>query len=398
MKTLVGRIQLKGFAPFFHLILLLTVQFLLSACLNEGSGSEGGTQVVVDPAEEEVLPPLTTPERTVCDPFNSGSSASDRGLVGHLLYLTDEQPRYSSASDLIENGNPIQSTLYFDRLYVPTRAFDLGFYTQEGVLVTNHNDDPIYEYFGLRLESQLALGAGEEEGWYQMAILSDDGAILNERNGDGSLSNIVDNDGTHPTRMGCGSEAIYMDADTRRNIILEYHQGPRYHIALTVLWRKLDLGEDPQNPNMDIECGRQGNSRYFDSTQVPSEPSEIYYDMLTRGWRVLTNENFYFPVQASNPCALEDPLLLTNFALNGTTRTSVTVSWTTSQPASTQAEVKDVVTGVIISSPLDSTLKTSHSVTITGLSSNTLYSVKGISEAESGQRVESSESAFRTAR
>lgn len=396
MKTLVGRRQLKGFAPLVCMLLAAVVVFSLSGCLSSGSGSEGDTTVVGEPGD--VLPPYTPPEQTVCDPFNAGASARDRGLIGYLLYLTDDQPRYSSARDLLANGNPVQSILYFDKLHVPTRAFDLGFYTQEGVLVTNHNDEAIYEYFGIRLESQLALGESEEAGWYQLALLSDDGAIMSEKMEDGTLVDLVDNDGTHPTRLGCATQAIYMDHNTKRNIVVEYHQGPRYHIAMTAMWRKLPDGEDPNNPVMDSQCGRQGNSMYFDSTQVPSEPQPTFYELLARGWKVLNNENYYFPVQASNPCAEEDPLLITNFIISGMTRTSVTVSWTTSLAASSQAEVKNISTGDIITTVEDTTLKTNHSVTISGLSPSTLYSVKGISISASGQRVESDESAFRSPR
>lgn len=396
MKALAGRLQDKGFKTAFLVSLLVTFLALNTGCIVEGSGEEAGTDVVADPGS--VLPPLTTPERTVCDPFTAGTTARDRGLVGNLVYLEDSQPRYTRVRDYIDNGTPIQSTLYFDKLFVPTRAFDLGFYTQDGRLVVNQNDQPIYEYFGLRLESQIMLGDAEEPGWYQFAILSDDGAMLNLKNTNGSLTTIVDNDGTHPTRMGCATEAVYLGRNDKMPVVIEYYQGPRYHISLVVLKRKLADGEDPHAPIMDAQCGQQGNGMYFNSNVVPSAPQPTYYNMLTRGWKALDNENYYFPEQASNPCASEAPLLLTSFVITGTTRTSVTVSWTTSLPATTRAEVKNVTTGAIISSPEDTVLKTSHTATINGLTANTLYAVKGVSVSAAGQTVTSSESAFRTPR
>lgn len=394
---------MEGFSVRKHrqswiaLTLSLSLLFSLSACLTSGSGNEGGTDVIANP-EDVPPPPLTSPERTVCDPFNVGSTARDRGLVGNLLYLNDDLPRYTNVSDYMNNATPIQSTLYFDKLFVPTRAFDLGFYTQEGTLVVNQNDEAIYEYFALRLETQLMLGRNQPSGWYEMAVLADDGARLSQKNPDGSLTTIVDNDGTHSTRMGCSSKAVYLDQSSKIPVVIEYYQGPRYHIALSLLWRPLPDGADPNAPAIDAECGRSGNSRYFDSTQVPSAPTTVYYDMLTRGWKPLDNENFYFPEQASNPCAVEDPLLITNFAITSTTRTAVTVSWVTSLPSTSQAEVKNVTSGAVITSTLDTTPTTSHSVTITGLSPNTLYSVKGLSTVTGGQATMSSESAFRTAR
>ncbi len=370
---------------------------VLTGCLNEGGGSEGETEVVAEPGEVPP-PPLTPPERTVCDPFEAGSSARDRGLVGHLLFLKDDQPRYTHVDDYIENGHPIQSTVYFDRLYIPTRAFDLGFYTQDGTLVLNQNDEPIYEYFALRLESQLMLAENEEPGWYQMAVLSDDGSKIVERLPDGSEEVIVDNGEQTSTRMGCAVRSIYMDKDTKKDIVLTYFQGPRYHIALNVLWRKMPEGVDPNSPAGDIECGQAGNARFFDSTQVPSEPTVRYYELLERGWKPLANENFLFPEQASNPCAAEEPLLLTNFSVLSTTRTEVHVVWKTSLQASSQLEIKNISTGEITLSTLDNVLKTDHSMVFSGLSPNTLYSVRALSESEDGQQVQSAESAFRTPR
>lgn len=394
MKTFAGRTLLKkGFNTVFVIVCCLST----IGCLTAESGTEAGTDVVSDPSNAP-LPPYTTPERTVCDPFNVGTTARDRGLVGNLLFLEDSQPRYTAVSDYIDNGTPIASTLYFDKLFVPTRAFDLGFYTQDGELVLNHNGQPVYEYFGLRLESQLTLGDNEPEGWYQMAVLSDDGARVSEINPDGTKSIIVNNDGTHSTRMGCSSRSIYMERGTKLPILVEYYQGPRYHISLVVLWRPLPSGADPHTSASDVECGRSGNARFFNSTLVPSEPTATYYDMLTRGWKPLDNENYYFPEQASNPCAVEAPLLLTNFAINSTTRTSVTVSWATSLPSNSKVEVKNVTTGTVIASPIDASLVTAHTLTVPGLLPNTLYSIKAISVSASGQTAVSSESAFRTPR
>lgn len=198
--------------------------------------------------------------------------------------------------------------------------------------------------------------------------------------------------------MGCAVKSIYMDHATKKNIVLSYFQGPRYHIALSVLWRPLPDDQNPMDPVNDVECGHSGNSRYFDSTQVPSEPTTVYYEMLERGWKPLSNENYYFPEQATNPCAVEDPLLLTNFSLLSTTRTDVSVSWNTSIPSNSQLEIKNVNTGQVLQSSIDSNLVTFHSMTFSGLTSNTLYSIKAISQSSDGQRVESNEAAFRTPR
>ncbi|MGE0527138.1 MAG: fibronectin type III domain-containing protein [Bdellovibrionales bacterium] len=398
MKALSGRFQNEsGFwRSSIPTVATVFLTACLTGCLTEGTGSEDATNVVGEPGT--VRPPLTTPERTVCDPFSAGTSAQDHGLVGLLVYLTDDLPRYTNVSDYIDNGTPVQSTLYFDKLFVPTRKFDLGFYTQDGRLILNQHEEPLYEYFALRLESELMLASGESPGYYQLALLSDDGARISRKNSDGSLTLLVDNDGTHPTRFGCGGPALYLDENSRIPVVLEYYQGPRYHISLIAMWRPVPDGVDPSLAVSDAQCGRSGNAMYFDYTQVPSVPTATYYNLLTRGWKPLTNENYYFPEQASNPCAQEDPLLISNFALTNITRTSVTLSWTTNLPSTTKVSTKNVTTGQVTESSENTTLTTSHSVTLTGLSANTLYAVKGISTTSGGQTVMSDEGAFRTPR
>jgi len=397
MKSIVGRPLFVLFSFVKVYILCLSLVFFISGCLDEGRGREGDTEVVVEP-DETPPPPLTSPERTVCDPFESGVSTRDRGIVGQLFYLEADQPLYTSTSDYFEHGQTIPSTIYLDRLFIPTRAFDLGFYTETGEVVLNSSGEPLYEKFALRMETQLALAENEQEGWYQLATLSDDGSsvILVDENGQQDV--LIDNDGNHPTRMGCAVHSVYMTKENHKSAIITYHQGPRYHIAMTLLWRPLPEGADPNSPVSDIECGRSGNSRYFDSNFVPSKPMTPYYEILERGWKVLTNENYRFPYQASNPCGEEAPLLLSNFSVNSVTRTNVSVSWATNLPASSQLQLRNTTTGDLILSPLDSSLKTSHSVTLSGLSSNTLYSIIALSEDADGRRVESEEVAFRTPR
>lgn len=390
------RMQTKDLRSL-HVLFLAILVLTMSGCLTEGAGTEGDTEVVADPSETPA-PPLTPPERTVCDPFNAGVSARDRGLIANLVYLTDDLPRYTSAHDYILNGTPIQSTLYFDKLFIPTRAFDLGFYTQDGTLVLNQHDQPLYEYFGLRLESQLQLAPGEGAGWYQMAALSDDGSVLDLKNSDGTLSRLINNDGTHPTRMGCAAKSVYVSEGQKIPFVMEYYQGPRYHISMVLMWRPLPSGANPNDPVSDVECGRSGNSRYFDSTRVPSAPTSTYYDMLTRGWKPLENQNYNFPEQASNPCAVQNPLLITNFNVDSATRNSVTVSWTTNLPSTSKVSVKDVNTGVVTESVENTTLTTSHVVTHTGLSPSTLYAIRALSSVPGQQSAVSDERAFRTAR
>lgn len=367
----------------------------VAGCLDGGSGSEGGTDGDGTPNTH----PTVDPTKTVCDPFQQQIQAKpDRGLISELFYLTDDQPRYSSVLDMMQFGHKVDSTLYFNRLDIPTRPFDRGFYTQSGDLITTINGNSLYEYFGLRFTSDLKLATGESPGAYQFAILADDGAILT-LNIDGTDQVIVNDDGTHPTKMACASLPVNLSDGQTIPFKLIYHQGPRYHIALKVMWRPWPAaGGDPV---VDTWCNQSGNSLFFDSTQDPPAPQTAYYDLLSRGWKVLDSGNFKLPSGDPNPCAqqpVETPLEIQAVNFSGITQTSVTVNWTTNIPASSQVSYKVVSTGVTNLSALDSSLTTTHSVTVSGLSANTLYGVRAISTTPGGQNISSDEAAFRTLR
>lgn len=396
-----------GFSRWLVVILLALTQSLVGCLADQSTGgSESGTTVINNPTPGQPLSPLTPPERTICDPFNTNSpSARDRGVVANMVWLSDEfTPRGGAVaprhvSEYFDIGNVVESTLYFDRIFTPTRAFDLGFITQEGQQVLNHHNEALYEYFALHMEGQFQLGPNDPEGLYQIAVLADDGAVLKLSDGNGGWNTIVDNDGEHSTKMACPSNTVSMTRGTKLPFQLQYFQGPRYHISVAVMWRPLPSGADPDIPVVDTECGRSGNSRYWDSTVVPSQAKQPFYELLARGWKVLENENYAFPEQATNPCVpAEDALAISNFQITGVTRNSMTLSWTTNIPASSKVDYRNVVSGVVTSTTEDTNLVTNHVVTVTGLSPNTLYAFKGISKSAGGQTAISDERALRTQR
>ena len=377
-------------------IQFFAMAIVLPGCLeDQSSGSESGSTVVTDPTPIPPTGPPADPTRTLCDPFQTNSpQARDRGLVGNLLYLTDLQPRYGSVSEVIDNGVVVPATIYLDRLYVPTRPFDRGFFTKSGQPITTIDGNFLYEYFALRMESQLQLAPGEPEGDYQLAVLADDGAIM-KINDDGSgYRVIVDNDGTHPTRMACATQTIHMTSTTKIPMIMDYYQGPRYHISLVAMWRPI-TGATPLHDDF---CDQAGNDLFFDSTKNPVESTDNFLELLARDWKVLENGNYYFPQQADNPCVpAELPLSVTFVRVDAITRNSVTLSWTTNIPSTSQViahstGVADIVTAI------DPNLVTNHTMVITGLSPLTLYSIRGISTTPGGQTALSDEKGLRTSR
>lgn len=403
MKTLCWR-RLRQ--KTFYLGTALVMSQLLVACPDSGptSGSEAGTNVVTEPTPN--MSPLTPPERTICDPFSTNSPAArDRGVVANMVWLDDSmpprngQPSIKKVADYFNIGNVVDSTLYFDRVFVPTRKFDMGFFTQDGSLVLNHLGQPMYEYFALHMEGQFQLGPNDVEGDYQVALLADDGAVLKVSDGAGGYRVLVDNDGEHSTKFACPTNTIHMSKDTKLPFVLEYFQGPRYHISVAVMWRLVPDGTDPAIPIADTQCGQQGNSMYWDYNVTPSQAKQPFYELLARGWKVLENENYHFPAQATNPCVpAEDPMSISTFQIVGVSRTSVSLNWTSNVRSDSQVEVRNVATGAVFRTALDPESVTDHNVVVTGLSPNTLYAFKGISVTSGGQTAISDERALRTQR
>lgn len=390
---------------------LIGLALLLTGCPADtpNSGTSSGTTVVNEPGP--VPDPLTAPERTICDPFKTNSpSARDRGVVANLVWLDDTmpprngQPSLQNVDNYFSIGNIVDSTLYFDRIFVPTRSFDLGFTTQTGEQVLNHLGQPMYEYFALNMQSQLQLASNESPGQYQVAILSDDGAVLKMNPGSASEYQLVKNDGDHPTRMACSTTTLNMQAGDKLPFVLNYYQGPRYHISLIMMWRPVPDGTNPDIPINDPACGMSGNSYFFDYTQVPSKAKTPYLELLARGWKVLENENFQFPEQASNPCApSEETLAISNFEILSSqkislTEATMTLRWKTNIAANSQVEFRNVNTGTILRTSVDPAMVTSHQMDVTGLTPNTLYALKGISVSAGGQTAMSDERALRTPR
>lgn len=432
------------------IISLFVFLSLVIGCTSQsGSGTESGTTVHSDPNNL----PQFNPTRMVCDPFQTNSQqARDRGLVGNLVYLTNDQigspNQFSTIDDYINFAVLAPVTIYLDRLYTPPRPFNLGFYTRSGDLVKTENGDTIYKNFGIRMTSQLQLAENENPGYYQLALIASTGGRIKTIDSSGTEKIIVSTEKKHDSdnssfgyhendeedhddksngsdeddddsedaeaKVVCADEPIYLDHNTKIPAIVEYYQGKSQHISLIAMWRpwpgpdnssqSKDEDED-EDDNDDHDknrkdfCHRSVKSLFKYSSTAPATPKDQYYEMLANNWKVLENENYKFPEQDLNPCLpTEEPLAITGFSITNITRNSVTLTWTTNIPATSQGESKVVSTGVVTTSNLDMALVQNHSITITGLAPNTLYAVRSLSTTTSGQSAFSDERAFRTPR
>jgi hypothetical protein len=400
-----------GVTPLLLGACLFIIMSTLTACnLVPDSGEESDTVVDIQPGEAIDFDPSTL----VCNPMDGeASTAREQGIRGSLYYLDSTQPRYNTVDEYLTYGHAAQGLdrvtglpkdieLYFNQIYIPTRPFDRGFVTLTDQTLVNAEGNTLYEYFAVRHEGRIQLGS-KPAGLYQLAILSDDGSTLKMDFGSGYQA-IINNDNNHPTRMGCAVAAVDFSSTDKIPYVLDYYQGPRFHISLVLMWRPWPMSAaDPTQPAsvaeaQDAFCGVQGNSFYFDSTQSPPAPTANYNALLARGWAPLAPENYLLPeTTAVNPCNEPAPVI-TNFRVTVIGTNSATLAWDTDRPATSQVFYRLSTATVDALTTDDGMYRTSHAVTVTGLTSNSNYTMRAASSSTSGLTSESAPLTIRTRR
>ncbi len=359
-----------------------TVFLLLGLMTFVGCSQGGGGDTVYAPASDDSESPVYHHldvnsfqlNKLICDPMGvPGNPGLGDGLIAELFYLDTRLHHHSGVQDFFDKGTRSTQKLFFTEVNVPTRVFDTGFPTEAGSVVQDDLGNDLVEYFALRFKSVLKLAPDDEEGEYELALLSDDGAILKVIDIDGEERVIVDNDGVHPSKFGCSNQTIHMDKDTALDIRMEYYQGPRHHIALIPMWRKVD-----QNTKPEKECGQQGNGRYFKFNHN-SEPQKKYLDLLDRGWKPIASDNWELPPSSIfNPCQQGTNATISNFAIEKQGEEVVVVTWNTDLPATSQVLVRDQ-NGNEWMTQSDNILRTSHRVVIDqGLKVGQTYIFQGV--------------------
>lgn len=364
-------------------ISLFAVATILTGCPESGTVQDNGTNVNFQPP----------PESTVCNPFGGDVTAPPQyGVKGSLYYKGGSDPNFTSVEDYFTLGHLIENAvLFFNQLYVPTRPFDRGFTTAVGQPIQTPEGDTLYEWFAIKFSGKFVSSETFGPGYYEMGILSDDGAILKVDMGTG-MQTLINNDGNHPTKMGCTTTPVYIDSSMPLPFELDYNQGPRYHISLILMMRPwLDN-------NRDTLCGQYGNSLYFDSTQDPPAPMPAWTALQSRGWRPLQQANYLMPTGETNPCANQQTPVISNTNVINIQTTSATVVWATDIPANSRVIYVNKSTNAQSETVADSNYVSNHTVDISGLNVNTVYGVTAVSASSGGQVAQSPEVLFRTAR
>jgi len=321
--------------------------------------------------------------KVVCDPFDGDDSQQiNGGLTAKLYYMRKGDKGFTRVSDVLSRGHLSSQKLFFSKIETPTRMFSSGFTSESGELLKNDDNEVLIENFGLSFTSILKLAPNQEEGLYEFAILSDDGAILRLRDESGKYREVVNNDGNHPTRMGCSSQFITLNRSSEVPMQLDYYQGPRFHIALMVLMRKVQMGADGQIAR-DSLCGMTSNDAWFD-LKKNSAPKKPYKDLLARGWQPLSKDNYGLPnVAQYNPCVAGVVPKISNLRLVEASNSSLWITWDTDVMATSQVMFKGPGDKESKITASDNRLRKSHSVIVKGLNPGTLYHVQAVSISDS---------------
>ncbi len=363
------------------LIAILVTSQVLSACSANSEKSLSATQIQTTNLQKSAVDVnMYAANKIVCDPFGTQPDPrSNIGLIGELFYITPTQnlstPRENmKVGDYLNVGYKSWQTIFLSQLNVPTRTFDRGFTTESGDSVRDDDDLVLTEWFAMRFKTVIGLAEDEAEGMYQIAALSDDGSILRMQQ-NGVWETIIDNDSLHATRMGCGEKPIYLGRNTEYLSEIQYFQGPRNHISLVLMKRKV-----PADGSQDPLCGVQSNDLYFDYTK-DSTPASGYNELLARGWSPLKRSNYSLPLQALwNPCLDATKPIITNFRITTIVGNQVSFAWETNVPATSQVAWHDVEVGETNITQADNLLRTNHETTMAVSLAHT-YSFQAVSTA-----------------
>lgn len=375
-------------------ILTITV---LSACTQQGQAPSATENASIPTfGALAVNANLYNANKIVCDPLNGGQVTQKfytNGIKAELYYKSAGMPRWYTAGQYVASGTKSSQNIFLSDMNVPTRLFTEGFSTTQGQVLKDDQNNKLIEYFGLKMSTNIALSANDDEGDYELATLSDDGAVLKIKSGNVSTPDeiLIQNDGDHPTRMGCANQTVRLAKNTLLPIEMTYYQGPRYHIANVLMFRKsATAGQDPS-------CGATGNELFFDYNNF-SQPQRAFTDLIARGWKVLMPENFRISVDGAtyNPCVSGTAPGISGFQLGEIILSDVTFIWTTNIPATSQVILTEVVSGVVTVTDSDNLLRLDHEVLVKGLKPKTQYKAQALSLSSDLGRSTSSEILFTT--
>lgn len=337
-----------------------------------------------------------TSSKLVCNPLDPSPAPQtnyEKGIMAELFYKTAAMPRMYKSTDYVQFAQKAEQKIFLSDMNVPTRLFTEGFASSNGSFLKDDLGEKLIEYFGLKMKTNLILTDLDPAGDYELALLSDDGTTLTLKSGTGDAADekLIDNDGDHPTRMGCSTRTINMRQRVMVPIEVTFYQGPRYHIANVLMWRKIDKA------GTDALCSQSGNGLFYNPDQNSAKQQAVK-DLESRGWSVVKPDNFMVSATKDdyNPCVSGTDPVISNFKVGEVVLTQVNFTWTTDIAATSQIQLTNTKTGEITTTTSDNILRTDNNVTVSNLQPATTYKAQAISVSEDLGRSISSEVSFTT--
>lgn len=334
LEAVLGGIEMKLLYRYgTTLIAVLALTIIFQNCGQPGSISTSVpiSESLSGDVPVQDLPPLDDPggeiaetyaikdlgsSRFICEPFgNMNAGVVKGGLKAELAYvdykknLTPEAKNafgsmdyFSGKEIFIKSPTPI----YLSQINVPTRHFDQGFRLSDGSYLAAADGIKLVEWFALNMNGVLKLSPTDEAGFYEIAIISDDGSRLFVGDGD-SKRELINNDGAHSARMKCAATTINFTKETRLPLTYYYNQGPRTEIANVMVWRKSSRTDGKAEAH--ALCGASSQTQFWNPKDSAEGP--YWAHLKEDGWQIIDAVNFELPETQSNPCATQNTNLIT---------------------------------------------------------------------------------------
>lgn len=218
---------------------------------NEGeqNGSENENENEILEVEDLIV--IEEDKNVSCSPLSEKNNSEQKGIVGNVRVIKKGLKKYNSLRNKLTNYlNPEYSEelpikVFMENINVPERKFSKGFKTNAQTIL-RHDDRDLIEWFNVNLESELMLTGPEEEGHYELMIVSDDGSALSikEMGGEFEHKNFLYSPNKHGPKAVChktnnSSALINFKYGKKYKLNINYFQGPRHVIALQMFWRKI---------------------------------------------------------------------------------------------------------------------------------------------------------------
>lgn len=195
------------------------------------------------------LPPTTGPEPVpepnpcangstqdlICNPLGGDQPVVHVPRSGLIASLYEGKYGFSSINIYLTDGYKHPENIYFSNFNVPARSFNQGFSVGENDFLKTQTGSKLIEWFAIDAKGNITLPEAQEEGFYHIVTISDDGILVKV---DGRT--LISNPSPHAPMIDCSKELVEMVKGKEKPFELTYYQGPRYQIALMTFIKKVD--------------------------------------------------------------------------------------------------------------------------------------------------------------